>query len=77
MLLPKDINPSNTVYFNGALALKILEEYNGLEIDFFDLYSMIRLTKDISLQSYILSLDWLYILGSIKLGSEGKIKKCF
>jgi hypothetical protein len=77
MLLPKDINPTNTVYFNGALALRVLEENKQKKFDFLDLYSNIKKMKEISLQSFVLSLDWLFILGSIKLDSNGKIEKCF
>lgn len=77
MLLPKDINPTNTVYYNGALALSVLEGSGNTKFDFLELYSKVRLRKDISLQSYVLSLDWLFILGSIKLDHNGKIEKCF
>lgn len=77
MLLPKDINPTNTVYFNGAFALKVLEDSKQSKFDFWDLYLKVKEVKDVSLQSYILSLDWLFILGSVKLDTDGKIEKCF
>lgn len=77
MLLPKDINPKNTVYYNGALTLKVLGESEQSKFDFFDLYLQVKSIKEISLQSFVLSLDWLYILGSIKLDINGKIEKCF
>ena len=77
MLLPKDINPINTVYYNGAMALNVLESTKQTKFDFLDLYSKVKAQKEISLQSYVLSLDWLFILGSIKLCEDGKIEKCF
>jgi hypothetical protein len=77
MLLPKDINPTNTLYYNGALTLKVLEDNKQTNFDFLDLYSRVKQVKEISLQSYVLSLDWLFILGSIKLDRNGKIEKCF
>jgi hypothetical protein len=77
MLLPKDINPLNTAYYNGALTLKILEADSKSKIDFLDLYKRVRALHDVSLQSFILSLDWLFLLGSIKLSKNGKIEKCF
>jgi hypothetical protein len=77
MLLPKDINPTNTLYFNGALAIEAMNEVNGNSIDFFELYEKLKQSNHLSFQSYIFALDWLYLIGSIKLGTKGKIKKCF
>ena len=77
MLLPKDINPTNTLYFNGALAIKAMNSSDTKTIDFFELYEKLKASNQISFQSYIFALDWLYLIGSIKLGGHGKIEKCF
>jgi hypothetical protein len=77
MLLPKDINPSNTTYYNGAITIETLNTYNSRDVDFFELYRKLKLTNELSFQSYLLALDWLYLIGSIKLKGEGKIEKCF
>ena len=77
MLLPKDINPTNTLYFNGALAINALNASDAKTIDFFELYEKLKASNQISFQSYIFALDWLFLIGSIKLGRQVKIEKCF
>jgi hypothetical protein len=77
MLLPEDINPTNTLYYNGAIAINAINSSELKNIDFFELYEKLKASNQISFQSYIFALDWLYLLGSIKLGSNGKIEKCF
>lgn len=77
MLLPKDINPVNTLYFNGALAINAMNSSGTSTIDFFDLFEKLKASNKISFQSYIFALDWLFLIGSIKLGESGKIEKCF
>jgi hypothetical protein len=77
MLLPQDINPTNTLYFNGALAINAMNSTDEKSIDFFELYKKLKASNQISFQSYIFALDWLYLIGSIKLGRQGKIEKCF
>ncbi|HFG2109785.1 TPA: ABC-three component system middle component 6, partial [Vibrio cholerae] len=32
MLLPDNIHPDNSVYYNGAIVLKILQEYKKVEL---------------------------------------------
>ncbi|WP_373285333.1 ABC-three component system middle component 6 [Hymenobacter qilianensis] len=77
MLLPKDTNPKNSIYFYGAIVCNKLEEVKEGEIDFLDLFTKSREESEISLQSFVLTLDWLFILGLIKLDKFGLIKKCF
>lgn len=77
MLLPKDINPINTVYYNGSVALKALKATSEKTVDFVELFQVVQKTDKITFQSYILSLDWLFLVGSIRLAPDGKIEKCF
>ena len=77
MILPKDINPVNTLYFNGALVIKSLEQTNSEDIDFFELYKKLRESNQLSFQSYIFAIDWLYLLGSVKINNKGLLEKCF
>ncbi|TGE21595.1 hypothetical protein E5K00_15050 [Hymenobacter aquaticus] len=77
MLLPKDTNPKNSLYFYGAFILNILRDTNDNEVDFFDLFTKSKNDFEISLQSFVFTLDWLFLLGLIKLTSSGSIKKCF
>ncbi len=75
MLLPQDINPINSLYFTGGLILGKVE--SKISFDFFELYDKTKESRNISMQSFILALDWLFLLGSIGMDKNGKITKCF
>lgn len=77
MLLPKDMNPANSIYFSGALVIESLNKIEYNKVDFLDLYKAVSDSNKVSMQAFILALDWLFILGSIKLDSKGRIVKCF
>lgn len=77
MLLPKDINPNNTLYLNGAYAIEAINTFENKLIDFFELYEKLNKKKEISFRMFIFTLDWLYLIGGIEHGEDGKIKRCF
>lgn len=77
MLLPKNTNPLNTSYYLGGIVAGILENRETDSIEFLTLFAETKNKCFISMQSFILALDWLYILGSIEVDKAGNIKKCF
>lgn len=77
MLLSRDIKPTNNIYFNGAIVLKVIENIKSNSIEFLELYELVKARHTMSLQTFILSIDWLFLLGSIKTNRQGEIEKCF
>lgn len=73
MLLPDNIHPENSIYFNASIVLKTLQEYGN--VDMLDLYQKINKNKNISFPVYILCLDWLYIINVAEL-KQGEVKLC-
>ncbi|MFT5337456.1 MAG: hypothetical protein ACI9YL_001459 [Luteibaculaceae bacterium] len=73
MLLPDNIHPENTVYFNGAMVLNLLQTDSSIE--FLELYNQVKSNGNISFQTYILCLDWLYLIDAAKL-NNGKVELC-
>lgn len=73
MLLPDNIHPDNSVYYNGAIVLEILQENGKMEL--FDLYEEAKGMKSISFPLFILCVDWLYLIDAAILNS-GKIELC-
>lgn len=73
MLLPDNIHPENTIYYNGSIVLKTLLENNS--IDIIDLYQKVKLEKPMSFKVYILCLDWLYLLDAAQ-AQDNKIELC-
>lgn len=78
MIVDSDKHPERNIYFVGAMLLKLLfkssnHEYDILEI--FKKYNKGRKIK-ISFDYFLLSLDWLFILGKINLNECGNIILC-
>ena len=74
MLLPDNIHPENSIYFNASLVLQILQEFGKL--DMLDLYQNVTKNKKMSFQVYILCLDWLYVINVAEL-NQGEVKLCY
>jgi hypothetical protein len=73
MLLPKNTNPAYSIYFYGAVVLNVLLNIQEEAIEFAKLFQEVNKNKKISIQAFVLSLDWLYLIGAIKVTPEGKI----
>lgn len=74
MLLPENIHPKNSLYFNGAYVLKALKEENNLSI--VQLYFRVKVFHQISISLFVLTLDWLYLVGLVSFNSVGNITLC-
>jgi hypothetical protein len=73
MLLPKDVRPENSLYFNGALIIKSIKSAGPMR--FMDLYLITREYHEMPIAIFVLALDWLY-LASIVRNSNGLIELC-
>ncbi len=74
MLLPDNIHPENTIYYNGALVLQALQK--KLKQSLLDLYENVKRQRNISFSIFILCLDWLYLIDLAILDNNGEIKLC-
>ncbi|KAB2489975.1 hypothetical protein F8155_21530 [Priestia endophytica] len=74
MLLPRDINPELSVYYNGSIILKELLKENN--VDIINLYKSVKNTSNMSLSTYMLSLDWLFLSDIAVVNESGEVKLC-
>ena len=74
MLVPDNIHPELTVYFNGAFVLKVIKEFH--EADMLDLYMKTITQRKMSMPIFVLCLDWLFLLNLITFNGHGKVKLC-
>lgn len=74
MLIPDNIHPEQTVYFNGAYVLRALQKYRVLSL--LDLYERTLNEQKMSMPIFVLCLDWLFLLDLIKLENGGKVELC-
>jgi len=74
MLLPDNIHPQLSIYYNGALILKELKQLAKQQV--FDLYQRIRSQYNMSFPIFMLCLDWLYLIDSAKIDDDGWVELC-
>ncbi len=73
MLLPDNIHPELSIYYNGSIVLNTLQ--NNDDIEMLELYSKVKEIQDMSFFIFVLSLDWLYLIDVAILQKE-KVKLC-
>lgn len=73
MLLPDNIHPENSIYYNGALVLQVLQNKRGLEL--VDLYQEVKQIRELTFPVFILCLDWLYIANIAEV-KNGRVELC-
>ena len=73
MLLPDNIHPENSIYYNGALVLQVLQNKQGF--DLINLYQEVRRMKELTFPVFILCLDWLYIANIAEV-KDGRVELC-
>jgi hypothetical protein len=74
MLLPDNIHPQLSIYYNGALVLKELNRHAKQQV--FDLYQRIKSQYNMSFPTFMLCLDWLYLIDSAKIDDDGWVELC-
>jgi len=74
VLIPDNIHPEQTIYFNGAFVLKaVLKAHGG---NLLDLYMDTVAERKMSVPVFMLCLDWLFLLNLIVLTKDSKVEIC-
>jgi hypothetical protein len=73
MLLPDNIHPENSLFYNGGLILQVLYKNNGL--DLLKLYQDVKQIRSMSFPVFILCLDWLFIANIAEV-KNGRVELC-
>ena len=74
MLLPDNIHPELSIYYNGYIVLKELKKKNKQKL--VSLYQEVKKINHMSFQIFVLSLDWLYLLNVAKIDKNGEVNLC-
>jgi hypothetical protein len=73
MLLPKDVHPMNSLYFNGAYIIKALRDSRSM--GFMDLYLATKELRDMPIAIFVLALDWLFLAAVVR-NNHGHVELC-
>jgi hypothetical protein len=74
MLIPDNIHPDQTIYFNAAFVLKTINQQQSADV--VDLYMRAAQERPMTIPVFMLCLDWLYLLGLVESNSYGKVILC-
>ena len=74
MLLPDNIHPELSIYYNGSVILAELEKISEQKL--LELYHNVKKSNDMSFSVFVLSLDWLYLIQLVQINEEGVVRKC-
>ncbi len=73
-IVPDNIHPEQTIYFNGAFVLKTIQENRTM--DMLSLYIQTTANRDMSMPVFVLCLDWLFLLNLVTLNEHEKVELC-
>ncbi len=73
MLIPDNIRPEDSIYYNGAKVLEIILLERRITIA--ELYVRLREKLNISFATMLLSLDWLYMIECVEV-KNGEVVLC-
>lgn len=74
MLLPDNIHPEQSIYYNGAFVLEEIRKHRVM--GFLDLYLTIRKHHEMTMPVFVLCLDWLFLLNLVNLNDQGEVELC-
>ncbi|TGY97204.1 hypothetical protein E5329_05900 [Petralouisia muris] len=74
MLLPDNIHPELSIYYNGAFVLEELKKMDNQTI--MDLYQNVKVKNEMSFPTFMLCLDWLYLIEVANMNERGYIQLC-
>jgi hypothetical protein len=83
MLLPNNIRPEYTVYYSAAYVLEAMRKSEALDlVDLYDASKQLVAVAGggqyaLSFSTFVLCIDWLYLLGAITINVKGELEKCF
>lgn len=74
MLLPDNVHPEQSIYYNGVFLLQVIRESRSEEM--LSLYFRVREIREMSLPVFVLCLDWLFVLGVLDVNQQGLVELC-
>jgi len=74
MLLPDNIHPEDSVYYNGSFVLQAIQQNPSL--DLLDLYQHAKQFKKMSMPIFMLCIDWLFLIDLLRLDDQGRVELC-
>ena len=68
MLLPDNIAPEDSIYYNGAIVLQIVQRERRISLA--SLFCEVNMRKTLTFSFFLLCLDWLYLIDCVSIQNE-------
>ena len=65
--MPNNIAPKNSIYFNASLIIKEISNDTQPVFSFWELYEKMKKEHNMTLNIFVMCLDWLYLIDHPKL----------
>lgn len=76
MIINKNTNPQKDLYYIGALLIDILNDSRQQKIEFFKIFQILNEKEKISINLFVLAIDWLFLMKIVDF-KKGEVIKCF
>nr|DAN76886.1 MAG TPA: hypothetical protein [Caudoviricetes sp.] len=78
MILLSTDNPSNAVYYLGSKLLELMMEHQNSKytLGVTDYFNLMNHFQPVSMNRFLLVLDWLFMLGKISSDSKRGLRLC-
>ena len=74
MLLPDVINPEFCIFYNASFILKSKLLSSGISLP--DLFAFVQEEHKMSFSTFVLCLDWLFLIDAVVIDETGVVRKC-
>lgn len=76
MIILSTDNPKNSIYYLGSILLDLMKKNAKSDFGVFDYFEMMNMIQKISMNRFLLVLDWLFMLGKVTTDSEKGLHLC-
>lgn len=74
MILLSTKHPQNSVYFLGSIVLEYMMKNRNNYLRLYDYFELINEEYSLTMNRFLLVLDWLFMLGKISIDAENRLK---
>ncbi|MDD3926729.1 MAG: hypothetical protein PHT33_08745 [bacterium] len=76
MIIDYDKRPERQLYYLGSRLIEVIKDMPDHYIELLDAFELMNRNESVSMNTFMLTMDWLFLLGVIAY-DEGRIIKCF
>lgn len=77
MIIDTDTKPERQIYVIGAFILNELQESPNRHLKVFEVFENVNQLEPISIQTFFLALDWLFIINAVRDEDNERVALCF